>query len=83
MTLMFTQGHRVQGKVELVQSLYCRIACSHCMVELHEAAQMFVKVDYVREMTVKKSCKYGEYGSFEYLFLLFFGFVFFPCCFQS
>ena len=30
-----------------------------------------VMVDYVREMTVKKSCKYGEYGSFEqWLFLL-------------
>ena len=27
-------------------------------------------VDYVREMTVKKSCKYGEYGSFEHLVLL-------------
>ena len=32
---------------------------------------MFVMVDYVRKMTVKKSCKYGDYGSFEYLLLLF------------
>ena len=32
---------------------------------------MSVLVDYVREMTLKKSCKYGEYGSFEHLLLLF------------
>ena len=29
-------------------------------------------VDYVREMTVKKSCKYGQYGSFVHLLFLFF-----------
>ena len=28
-------------------------------------------VDYVREMTVKKSCKYGRYGLFEHLLFLF------------
>ena len=28
---------------------------------------MFVMVDCVREMTVKKSCMYGEYGSFGHL----------------
>ena len=28
-------------------------------------------VGYVTEMTVKKSCKYGEYGSFEHLLFLF------------
>ena len=28
-------------------------------VEMYVAAQMFVMVDYVREVTVKKSCKYG------------------------
>ena len=27
-------------------------------------------VDYVIEMTVKKSCKYGEHGSLEHLLLL-------------
>ena len=27
-------------------------------------------VDYIREMTVKKSFKYGEYGSFEHLLFL-------------
>ena len=31
---------------------------------------MFVMVEYVREMAVKKSCKYGEYGSFEHLLFL-------------
>ena len=41
------------------------------MLKLHETAQMFVIVDYVRKKTVKKSCKYGEYGSFEYLLFLF------------
>ena len=33
--------------------------------------KILVIVDYVREMTVKKSCKYGEYGSFEDLLFLF------------
>ena len=28
-------------------------------------------VDYVGKMSVKKSCKYGEYGSFEHLFVWF------------
>ena len=31
---------------------------------------MFVIVDHVREMTVKKSCKHGEYGSVEHLHFL-------------
>ena len=38
MTLMFTQGHMVTGKLELV----------------HEATQMFVIVDYVSEMTCEE-----------------------------
>ena len=77
-----SQGY---GKVELVQS-FCLI------VKLHETTQMFVMVDSVREITVKKSCKYGEYGSFKhllflcvvlFLFLLCFCFVFvlFLLCF--
>ena len=49
MTLTFTQGLRVMGRLEL-----------SCMKHL-----MFVMVDYVTEMTVKKSCKCHEYGSFE------------------
>ena len=28
---------------------------------------MCVMVDYARETTVKKSCKYCKHGSFEYL----------------
>ena len=43
---------------------------SHSVVKLYEATQMFVMDDYVREMTVTESCKYGEYGSFERLLLL-------------
>ena len=56
MALMFARGHRAIGKVELVQSLCCKAA-----------SQMNMMVDYVRKMTVKKSCKYGEYGWFEHL----------------
>ena len=37
---------------------------------------MFVMVDYEKEMTVKKSCKYGKYGSFEHLLFLF-------CCINN
>ena len=56
MTLIFTQGLRVRGKLELVQS-------SSCIV----ATELFMMVDYVRKMTVKTSCEYGEYESFEHL----------------
>ena len=32
---------------------------------------MYMMVDYVtREMTMKKSCKYGEYGLFEQLLFM-------------
>ena len=37
---------------------------------MKQATQIYVMVHYVREMTVKKSCKYGEYESFEHLLLL-------------
>ena len=60
---MFTQGHRVAGKLELVQ---------HSDVNLHEATQMFMVIDYVREMTVKKSCRYDEYRSLGRLLYLFY-----------
>ena len=43
MAMMFTKEHRLTGKLERVQSYCC------------EAIHMFVIVDYVREMTVKKS----------------------------
>ena len=62
MTLLFTQGHRVTGKLERVQLFSCK---------LHEATQMFVMVDCVSEIAVKRSCKYGKYGSFEHLRFLF------------
>ena len=52
MTLLFTQGHRGKGKLELVQS-FCW--------KLHEATQMCMRVDYVREITDY------EYGPFEHL----------------
>ena len=45
--------------------------CSHSVVKLHEATQMFLMVEYVKKMTVKKSCKYGENGLFEHLLFLF------------
>ena len=32
---------------------------------------MFAVVEYVKEVTCKKSCKYGKYGSFEHLLFLF------------
>ena len=44
---MLTEGHRVRGKLELVHSFCCKV---------HEATEMFVMVDYVREMNVKMSC---------------------------
>ena len=44
---------------------------SHFVVELHEATEMLVMVDYLRGMTVKKSCKYDKYGSFRQLLFLF------------
>ena len=30
----------------------------------HEVGQILAVIDYAREMTLKKTCKYGEYGSF-------------------
>ena len=42
----------------------------HFVIKLHEASQMFMVVDYVRGMTVKKSCKYCEWRSCECLLFL-------------
>ena len=53
MILMFTQGYRVTGKLELVRSFCCEVAwsnsnvpdgCGHSVVKLHEATQMFLMV---------------------------------------
>ena len=38
---------------------------------MHEVAQTFTVVDNVRQITAKKSCKSGKYGSIEHLLLLF------------
>ena len=38
------------------QNLSC-----YSVVMLHEGTQLFVMDDYVRKMTVKKSCKYGKW----------------------
>ena len=38
---------------------------------MYEATQMLLMVDCEREMTVKRFCKYGEYGSFVHLLILF------------
>ena len=50
-----------ERKLELVQSSSCKVAWSNWSVR---------GVDFVREMTVKKCCKYGEYGSHEHLLFL-------------
>ena len=65
MTSVFIQSHRESWDW-----------CSHSVVKLYEVTQMFVMVDYVREMTVKKCCKYGKYGLFEHLLFLIFVFFF-------
>ena len=54
LTLMFTQGHRVTGKLELCHSL----------------GKINFRDGYIKEMTMKKSSKYGEYGSFQHLLFL-------------
>ena len=40
------------------------------VVKLHKATEILMMVDYVSEMILKKSCKYGEYGLFERLLFL-------------
>ena len=57
----FSQSHWVMGKLELEQSFCCKVEWSNSNVQN----------DYVRKATVKKSCKYGKYGSFELLLFLF------------
>ena len=47
---------------ELMQSFYCK---------WHKVAQAFTVVVYVKEMTAKKSSKYGKYGLFEHSLFLF------------
>ena len=53
--------------------------CSHSVVEWHEGARTFASVDYGREMTEKKSCKYAEYGLFVCMFASIFFLSLLPC----
>ena len=62
MILTFTQGHNHTRQLDL---------CNNSIVKWHAVANSFVMVDYVREMTAKESCQYGEYESFEHLLFLF------------
>ena len=43
--------------------------CRHSVVKLHEATQVFMVADYVREMTEEVMCV--KYGPFEHLLFLF------------
>ena len=50
----------------------CGGICSHSVLQCHEASQTFAMVcGHVRELTLQKTSKYGEYGSFEHLLPLF------------
>ena len=60
MTLDLYSGHRITAKLKLVQ-LFCGKVASRNLT--------LAMVDCVKEMTSKKICKYGEYGSCEYLIL--------------
>ena len=55
--------------------------CSQSVSKLSEAIEMFVMVYYVREMTMKKSCKYGDYGSFEQLLFFYYHYCHKNCYF--
>ena len=37
---------------------------SHSVAKWPEVAQTFVVIEFIREITAKKPCKYREYGSF-------------------
>ena len=53
--------------------------CNHSIIECHDVTQTFAEIDYVKGMTATKSCKYGEFGSFEQLlFLFWFLTIFYP-----
>ena len=49
--------------------------CSSPVGKCFEVARTIGLVDYVREITAKKSCYCGEYGSFEHLLLSFLWFA--------
>ena len=58
------------SSVKVTESWKSKNSCNHSVVMLHEATHMFMMVDYVQQMTSKKSCKAGEYELFEHLFFL-------------
>ena len=60
-TLMFTQGHRVMGKLELVQSFCCKIAWSNSNND-----------GWTYKGLQCEEVLYGENGLFEHLLCLFF-----------
>ena len=41
--------------------------CNHSVEKWREVTLAYWMANYVREMTAKKSCKYGKYGLFEHL----------------
>ena len=59
MTFMFTPGYRITENLELVRSFCCKVTWGNWNIR--------DGFDYVRE---KQTCKYVEYGSFEYFLLL-------------
>ena len=61
MTLCFTKGHRVTGKLQSMQSFCCQVAWSDSNV--HD--------DWLCKEYDCEEVLYGEYGSFEHLLLLF------------
>ena len=60
MTLTLTEGFR------LVMKLEHEVMSNHLIIKWLEVARGFGMVDYIGEMTAKKSCKYSEYESFEH-----------------
>ena len=57
MTLMFTQGHQVMGKLGLAQSFYCKVAWSNTDIQ---DGWLWKGDDYEEAL-------YGKYESYELL----------------
>ena len=61
MTLIFIQGQRALRNIELLQSFAWRVSGNN---------PIWAVVDCIREMTAKKSCQCGGFGSLEHLLFL-------------
>ena len=61
MTLTLKQDERLMRKK----------LCSYSVVKWHEVTNTFAMDVYVREIAAKKSCKYGEHGSFVILLFMY------------